>query len=197
MHADEARERLLDAAERLFYERGIQAVGMDQLRTASGVSLKRLYQCFPSKGDLVESCLRRRDERWRAALADHVSRHAGDQAERPLLVFDWLGEWFAEPGFRGCAFINAYSELAALSPGAAQAARDHKLSFLAYMTALVEEAAAVADLTPADPAVLARQLVLLADGAITTAAMTGDPAAARHARTAAETLLSAARTAAP
>lgn len=191
MDADEARIRLLDAADRLFYERGVQAVGMDELRTASGVSLKRLYQCFPSKGDLVEGYLRRRDERWRASLADYVSQHAARPGERPLLVFDWLGEWFAEPGYRGCAFINAYAELAALSPGAARAARDHKLALLAYMTDLVGESA------PADPALLARQLLLLADGAVTTAAMTGDAAAARHARTAAETLLSAARTTAP
>ena len=67
MQRSEAAERLLDTAERLFYERGVHSVGMAELRTASGVSLKRLYQCFASKDELVDGYLRRRDARWRAA----------------------------------------------------------------------------------------------------------------------------------
>lgn len=69
---DAARERVLDAAQELFYGRGVQAVGMDAVRSASGVSLKRLYQLFPSKDALVLEFLRQRDVRWRLRLADHV-----------------------------------------------------------------------------------------------------------------------------
>ena len=67
-----ARERALDAAEELFYGRGIQSVGMDDIRGASGVSLKRLYQLFPAKEQLVEAYLERRDGRWRGRLAEFV-----------------------------------------------------------------------------------------------------------------------------
>lgn len=77
MDHDEARARILDAAETLFYDRGIQSVGMDELRTTAGVSLKRLYGCFPAKHDLVEAYLRRRDARWRTALAGYVTERAG------------------------------------------------------------------------------------------------------------------------
>jgi AcrR family transcriptional regulator len=83
-----ARARVLDAAGELFYGRGVQAVGMDEIRSASGVSLKRLYQLFPSKGDLVQAYLRRRDARWRAALAGYVD--ARPAAVRVLAVFDCL-----------------------------------------------------------------------------------------------------------
>ncbi|WP_431040633.1 TetR/AcrR family transcriptional regulator [Streptomyces sp. P1-3] len=186
MDHDEARARLLDAAERLFYERGIQAVGMDELRSAAGVSLKRLYQCFPSKNDLVEEYLRRRDDRWRTALSDYATRHAATPEGRLLAVFDWLQEWFAAPGFRGCAFVNSFGELGAVADGVARAARDHKHAVREYMADLAR------DLGAGDPSALAGQLVLLVDGAITTAAISGDPAAARHARTAAETLIAAA-----
>ena len=103
MDHNDARTRLLDAAETLFYERGIQAVGVDEIRTAATVSLKRLYQCFPSKDNLVEAYLYHRDRRWRSAMTDHVTHHAPRPADRPLAVFDWLGSWFAEPDFRGCA----------------------------------------------------------------------------------------------
>ncbi|MEV0371192.1 TetR/AcrR family transcriptional regulator [Streptomyces sp. NPDC050636] len=186
MDQDEARLRILDAAEQLFYDRGIQAVGMDELRTAAGVSLKRLYQCFPSKNDLVEEYLRRRDTRWRAALAEYITRHAATPQDRPLALFDWLHTWFAAPGFRGCAFINSYGELGPSSDGVACVARDHKLALREYVTDLVR------DLPVGNPSGLAGQLVLLIDGAITTAALTGEPAAARDARTAAEALVAAA-----
>ncbi len=104
------RDGLLDAAELLFYERGIRAVGMDRVRSASGLPLTRIYRDFATKEDLVVAVLRRRDERWRGDLAAYVTR-VGDPRRRLLAVFDWLGEWFARPGFRGCAWINAYGEL--------------------------------------------------------------------------------------
>ncbi|MET9297208.1 TetR/AcrR family transcriptional regulator [Streptomyces sp. NPDC003077] len=186
MDQDEARSRLLDAAEELFSARGVHAVGMDDIRAASGVSLKRLYQCFPSKHDLVEGWLRRRDTRWRAALATHVLRDAGAPRDRVLAVFDWLHAWCAGPGFRGCAFVNTFGELGAVAPGVARAARDHKQAVREYLTTLAQDAGA------ADPAALGEQLTLLVDGAITTAAIGGDPAAVGHARAAAQTLTRAA-----
>jgi len=176
--------RLLDAADELFYAHGIQAVSVDQVRAASGVSLKRLYQCFPSKQDLVEAYLRRRDERWRAALAAHVRECA--PRDRPMAVFDWLRAWLAGDGSHGCAFINSFGELGATETGVARAARDHKKAVLDYLTELVVE------LNVRNPDVLAEQLLLLMDGAITTAAISGNPDAARRARAAAETLVTAA-----
>ncbi|KFG71183.1 TetR/AcrR family transcriptional regulator [Streptomyces mutabilis] len=177
-----ARARALDAAEELFYARGVQAVGMDAVRNASSLSLKRLYQLFPSKEALVLQFLRRRDERWRQALARHVdTRTAPD--ERLLAVFDWLHAWFREPGFRGCAFINSFGELGGVSADVAEQARHHKQAFRDYLADLV-----AASGLPAD---LADQLLLLAEGAITTAAITGTAAPAVHARTAALALLRA------
>ncbi|MEK2476208.1 MULTISPECIES: TetR/AcrR family transcriptional regulator [Streptomyces] len=181
---DDVRTRILDAAERLFYERGIQAVGMDELRTAAGVSLKRLYGTFPAKHDLVEAYLRRRDARWRADLAAYVdaATEAGGAvaapADRLLAVFDWLGSWFAAQDFRGCAFINAYGELGATSEGVARVTRDHKQALRAYLADLARPS------NHPDPAALASQLALLVDGAITAAAISGEPASAHTARTA-------------
>ncbi|PSJ29417.1 TetR family transcriptional regulator [Streptosporangium nondiastaticum] len=185
MDITEADGRLLDAAEALFYEHGIQAVGMDRIRAASGVSLKRLYQRFPSKDVLVEAYLRRRDGRWRGALAEYVATRPS-AVERPLAVFDWLEEWFGEPDFRGCAFINAYGELGTASPAVSEAVRDHKAEVLRYLHGLVRDAGA------AEPGPVAEQLAVLADGAITAAAIGGTPAPARSARKAASTVLEAA-----
>lgn len=173
-------DRLLDVADELFYARGVQAVGMDELRSASGLSLKRLYGLYPSKEQLVEAWLERRDTRWRGRLAASVEHRAGP-AERPLAVFDWLYEWFSEPGFRGCAWINTFGELGATSTVVAAQALQHKAAFRGYLGELV--AAAVL------PPTLTDELLLLAEGAMVTAAIFGEPGPARKARSAAERLV--------
>ncbi|MDT0548981.1 MULTISPECIES: TetR/AcrR family transcriptional regulator [Streptomyces] len=182
------KERVLDAAEELYYGRGVQAVGMDAVRTASGVSLKRLYQLYPSKSALVEAYLRRRDARLLDGLARYVEAVPGPPEKRLArlsAVFDWLYEWFGEPDYRGCAFINSYGELGATTPEVAAAARAHKEAFRQYVTGLVAAAGL--------PAPLAAHLALLAEGAITTAAISGSPEPAREAREAARVLMDAAR----
>jgi AcrR family transcriptional regulator len=175
-----AREQALDAAETLFYGRGIQSVGMDDIRGASGVSLKRLYQLFPAKEHLVEAYLERRDVRWRGRLAEYVAGHE-DPDTRILAVFDWLERWFGEEGFRGCAWINAYGELGARSQRVADQVRAHKRAFRDYLGSLVADAGR--------PAALTGPLCLLAEGAMVTAGITGDTEPAAEAREAARLLL--------
>jgi AcrR family transcriptional regulator len=145
------------------------------------VSLKRLYQLFPSKDALVCAFLHRRDVRWRGRLAAFVEQRT-DPDERLLAVFDWLGEWFAEPGFRGCAFVNAFGEMGATSGGVLTETVAHKELVAVYIAGLVADAGR--------PPSLAGHLVLLAEGAMTTAAFTGTTEAARDARAAAGLLMS-------
>jgi AcrR family transcriptional regulator len=178
--AETAEVKALDAAEALFYRRGVQTVGMDEVRSASGVSLKRLYSLFPSKGDLVEAYLRRRDGRWRRRLAEYADARTSPE-ERILAVFDWLFLWFSEPDFRGCAFINSFGELGATSQAVADIARLHKDEFRRYLAGLVAAANR--------PTRLTDHLVLLAEGAMTTAAISGSAEPARQAREAAQLLL--------
>ena len=188
MDRETAHTQLLDAAEDLFYARGIQSVGMDDIRSASGVSLKRLYQLFPAKEQLVEAYLGRRDERWRGRLARYVEAAPGGPEGRLLAVFDWLRQWFNEPNFRGCAWINGYGELGAVSAVVAGQARAHKAAFQEYLRELVAAAAL--------PAELAGQLYLLAEGAMVTAGIfrATEPATqpATQAKAAARTLITAA-----
>ncbi|MBV6699936.1 TetR/AcrR family transcriptional regulator [Kitasatospora aureofaciens] len=188
MDAGTAEARLLDAAGALFNARGVQAVGMDAIRTASGVSLKRLYQLFPSKDDLVSAVLTSRSQ----AVAEGIAAHARPDAtpsERILDVFDYLEEWFTTPDFRGCALINSYGELGGVSHAVATIVRSHTQALTAHFATLVAAAGG--------PPPLADQLALLANGAMATAGILGTPEPARQARTAAEALMAAAPTQAP
>nr|WP_132427523.1 TetR/AcrR family transcriptional regulator [Pseudonocardia endophytica] len=183
MDVEDARTRLLDAAEELFYGRGIQSVGMDEVRGRSGLSIKRVYSLYPGKEQLVEAYLERRDRRWRGRLAAAVEREP-DRRRRLLAVFDWLDSWFHEPGFRGCAWINGYGELGAVSEPAARQVRAHKEAFAGYLDRLVADAGL--------PPALAGRLLLLAEGAMVTAGIFGPGDVAVRAREAAEDLVRAA-----
>ncbi|MGQ0572987.1 MAG: TetR/AcrR family transcriptional regulator [Pseudonocardia sp.] len=181
----ETARRILAAAERLFYAGGVRGVGIDAVVADAGVATKTVYALFGSKQGLVEAYLRRRDRRWLDWLAERTDQAAPGR-DRVLAVFDALGEWFAQPGFSGCAFINVAGELHG-DDVARTVAREHKLALRALLR---EVAAAVPD---ADPATLADGLMLLVEGAIVTAHVEGDRDAATRARAAAATLLDAPR----
>ncbi|WP_184079935.1 TetR family transcriptional regulator [Nocardiopsis mwathae] len=190
MNLAEARDRVLDAAGRLFYRNGIQAVGMDAIRGEAGISLKRLYQCYPGKEDLVIHYLARRDLHWRRDLTAFVEA-ADTGGPRALAVFDFLGEWFDTDDFRGCAFINAFGELSARSERIAQATYTHKRMLHDDLTDFLElDGIAAAENHAA-------RLLLLVDGSIVGAATGSNPDAAGDARAAAAVLLADAPRAAP
>jgi AcrR family transcriptional regulator len=179
----DARTRLLDAAEELFYARGVQSAGMDKIRTRSGLPLKRIYQLYPGgKNQLVVAFLDRRDRAWRDRLAGYA-RQAQRPPDRILAVFDWLGQWCAEPGFRGCAWINAQAELGAVLPGVARAVRAHKDAFRRYLADLVADAGYPDDMADA--------VYLLAEGAMVAAGIDPRTNAAAKARQTVALLLNA------
>jgi AcrR family transcriptional regulator len=186
-----ARERILVTASDLFYAEGLRAVGVDTIILQAGVAKASFYKHFPSKDDLVLAFLERRDTLWRKWLAETVERLSPDPAGRPLAVFDALAERFARNDFRGCAFINSIVELANRSHAAHVAADEHKRQVTAYIARLLDAAGA------SNSRDLAREFMMLADGAIVTALREGSPRAAESAKRIARTLLRAAGAHAP
>ncbi|HMV18151.1 MAG TPA: helix-turn-helix domain-containing protein [Rhodocyclaceae bacterium] len=187
MHSrSERRAHLVDTALRLFARGGYHATGIDAVLAASGVAKKTLYHHFPSKDDLIVEVLRERDRRFRASLAAFVAARATPRA-RLAAVFEWHALWFAEPDFAGCMFLNAAAEFHDGSAGILAVAREHKQALEAWLAALLT------DLVEAERAApLAADLNLLLDGAIGTALVSRDPAAAARAWALAERLLPAA-----
>ncbi|MEM5326673.1 TetR/AcrR family transcriptional regulator [Paraburkholderia sp. JHI2823] len=187
----DARERLLDAAEALIYAGGIHATGVDAIVRAAGAARKSFYTYFDSKDALVAAALSRRDERWmRWFVAGTLARGRTPQA-RLIGMFDVLREWFASDGFHGCAFLNAAGEIASPDDPVRVVARQHKERLLAFVR---EQSDAWALAVGADRRVaarLARQWLILIDGAIGVALVSGDADAALDARSAGRSLLAA------
>ena len=179
-----ARARLLAAAEELFYDEGVHTVGIDRIIERAGVAKASLYDAFGSKEELVRSYLAARQDARRARLLERIARFTTPRT-RLLGVFDAMGELFMEPTYRGCAFMRASAEL---KPGSSvkMACDDARAWARALFSDLAREAGV------ARPALLARQLVLLYDGASVSAQMDHDPKAAAAARAVAATMLDAA-----
>lgn len=172
------RDRILRAADRLFYAEGIQAVGVDTIAAEVGISKRTLYNHFASKADLIRAYL----ERW--GQPESVSDLP--PAERILAEFDRLERVFAQPTYRGCPFINAVAEAAEPVETVTRLAADFKNARRAWFAACLTE------LGVADPESLATQMMLLVDGAVATMLVQGDPRIARAAKDAAAVLLAAA-----
>jgi AcrR family transcriptional regulator len=105
-----ARERLLAAADELFYEKGTHAVGIDRVIARAGVSKASLYSVFGSKDKLIRAYLGARQEQWRQRVSEQLANRSMTPRDRLLGVFDMFENWFAEPGFRGCTFISASAQ---------------------------------------------------------------------------------------
>jgi AcrR family transcriptional regulator len=176
-----ARERLLAAADELFYEEGVNLVGIDRVIERAGVAKASLYVCFGSKEELIRSYLQQRHEERQARVLERVSRHTTPK-EKILAVFDSMAEAAAKPGFRGCAFARASAEA---RPGTSvKAICDSSRAWnLALFADLAKQAGA------ADPDRLAQQLRLLYDGASVSAHVDKNGAAPAAARVMAEMVL--------
>lgn len=200
LNAGSARERLLDAAEALIYAGGIHATGVDAIVRQSGTARKSFYTHFESKDALIAAALERRDERWMNWFTENTLRHGKSPRKRLLGMFDVLREWFASEDFHGCAFLNASGEIAAPDDPIRVVAREHKERLLAFVRTQCDEL--MSESGGADSrraARLARQWLILIDGAIGVALVSDEPDAALDARAAAEHLLNAqsANTSAP
>jgi AcrR family transcriptional regulator len=180
------RDRILDAADELFYARGIHAVGIDEIVARSGAAKTTLYAHFPSKDDLVAGYLQRRGAEWRRHLRDELERRGGTPAERIDAVFAILAEGCGSPGFRGCPFINAAAEYPDPAHPGRVVADAHRQWVRDLLADLAAEAGAAA------PEALAGQLILLYDAAMVGAQFDPNGSAPASAREAVRTLVEAA-----
>lgn len=182
--AGSARERLLAAADELFYAEGVQSVGVERVLERAGVAKASLYNLFGNKEGLVLAYLQARHDGTAERLVAEVDRHR-DPRRRILALFDVQAQVFAQPGFRGCAFASALAE-APLGGRVAHAANEFRAWIRNLLTTLCVEAGAD------DPLELARQINVIYDGGITAAWMDHDPSIASSSRVAAQALLDAA-----
>ena len=180
-----ARERLLDAANELFYEEGVHTVGVDRVVERAGVAKATLYTLFGNKDGLVRAYLTARDEAIRERITRELVARYKTPRERLLGVFNVQGLMFRDPRFHGCAFARASAE-APQGSSVEEVAEGHRGWLRSLFLELAKEAGA------RNPEELARQLMLLYDGAAISAWMDHNPSAATAARSVATPLVDAA-----
>lgn len=176
------RDQILATAEKLIYQNGIHATGMDLLVKTSGVSRKGIYNHFATKDEVAAAALSARDVRWMHWFRTECDK-AATPYDRVLNMFSVLKGWFESEGFCGCAFINTAGEVGNPDDPIRQIAKLHKQKLLDYTLELTEQ------LNTEQPLVLARQLLVLMEGAITMARVMGDYHAADDAKDVARMLL--------
>jgi AcrR family transcriptional regulator len=176
------RDRLMDAATRLFCRNGINATGIDAIVAEAGTAKTTLYKIFKSKNDLVEAVLEAEGKVWRGWFIASIETAKTPRAKLDS-IFPLLKKWFGEQGYYGCVFINAVGEHPKDETRLRAIAMGHKSLVLSHVAGLARAAGA------AKPDFLAHQIGLLMDGAIVAAMVTRDPTVADAAGLAAQALL--------
>ena len=163
----EARARLLSTASGLFYAEGLHSVGIDRIIATAGVTRATLYRHFPGKDDLVVAYLTLADEAIRARV-DAARGQGASPDDTIRAVARSIVDDIRDPGFRGCAFLNAAAEYPDPAHPVHRAVLRHRQWFLAAMTELFT------DTGKPDPEPAARHFVMLRDGAMAAGCLT-DP----------------------
>jgi AcrR family transcriptional regulator len=177
-----ARERILDASYELFSQRGIRAVGVNEVIERAGVATATLYRHFPSKDELVLAFLQLREQRWTKDFVEAGAMSRGSDPEQRLLaIFDVFDEWFHRADFEACSFINVMLEMGPLH-SAGRASVCHLEQIRSIVRRLAEEAGL------RDTESLARSFHILMKGSI-IAATEGDTHAAQRGKAMAGSLI--------
>jgi AcrR family transcriptional regulator len=176
------RDRLLDAADRLFYQEGVRAVGIDRVLSEADAAKASLYQHFGSKDQLVASYLERRTAHARASIEAYLADTP--PAQRALRFFDWVVQWAESKDFRGCPLQHTVSELTDAAHPARAIAHEQREWFAKRLQEWTTAAGV------RDSKATARALMVLFDGAVVGAEVDG-PQRASDARWIARKLLAA------
>lgn len=177
-----ARERILDASYELFSQRGIQAVGVNEVIERAGVAMATLYRHFRSKDELVLAFLALREQRWTKDIVEAgAMRRGSNPEERLLAIFDVLDEWFQRDDFEAGSFMKVLLELGPEHP-----AGGASVWHLGQIRSIVRRLADEAGLHDTDS--FARSWHILMEGSILVATE-GDTRAAQRGKAMARLLI--------
>lgn len=165
--APDSRERILDTASRLFYERGVHAVGVQEVIDACGCGKNLLYREFPSKDELHLAYLNRQRQEWEEKFAASIEPHTGDPARQLLAVVQCAVDKANDPDFHGCPFAKSNAEYLDEWHPVHQAATEQRSALLARIGAIATETGAE------NPDALAARIVLILDGINANGAIPG------------------------
>ena len=181
------RERIISAANALFYNDGIRGVSVDAVAEKAGVTKRTLYYHFRSKDDLVAAYLAGRDQPNLALFRQWFSAAEGGLPNKVEAIFRNLARSARHPKWKGCGFLRTSAELANM-PGhpAMKIGAAHKKKFEAWLHATFEAEGI------AEPLRLARQILLLLDGSFAVVLLHRDPSYMETAGEAAHALIEAA-----
>ena len=163
-----AHERIVEAARELFCRHGIHATGIDRVLAAASASKMTLYARFGSKEALIREVLAREGTEWRSVFFAEMERAGPDPLDQLGATAVALGYWFRDGRFFGCAFMNAIAEHDKSEVWLKEIAAEHHRQVLTSLADLGRRGGL------AEPEIVARQILLLIDGATAALMVTND-----------------------
>jgi AcrR family transcriptional regulator len=170
------RDSIVNSSLELFYRDGIKGTDVDHVIKKAGVSEDAFYENFSSKDELVLAFLHKRHDVWMTWFKRETEARFSQPGAGLEVIADVLQSWFEDPKFRGCAFINTVAEGGKRDSEPFVIAREHKEDLKQFIKGMALK------LRLKEPEMAASAGVLVVEGAIVRAQMTGDATEAYNAR---------------
>lgn len=187
----DVRDRILDTASALFYQRGVRAVGVDLVVEEAGVAKTSLYRHFRTKDDLIAAFLEREDQDFWGTWDSVTQKHRDDPNAELDAHLDWIGERVGRPNYRGCPQINVSAEFPESDHPARKVAAAHKREMRRRLKGIAER------LAVRHPDELAGQLAVVINGAFVSSQLLEPGEATPLLRRMAHALIDASRGSSP
>lgn len=161
------KEAILDVSTSLFCKHGYHSVGIDRITSESNTAKMTLYKYFPSKENLIENILLRRDQQLRESILGAVERQKIN-IKKLKAIFEWYEKWMRRQDFNGCMFIKASNEFPDANLKIRLISKDHKLWLRDLLQSILT------DMNAESPSQLASYIMVILDGLTVSANMLGE-----------------------
>lgn len=161
------KDTILDTSTSLFCKHGYHSVGIDRITSESNIAKMTLYKYFPSKENLIENILLRRDQQLRESILSAVEKQAIG-TKKLKAIFDWYEKWMRNQDFHGCMFIKAANEFPDANLKIRSISKEHKLWLRSLLQSILT------DMSAESPSQLASYIMVILDGLTVSANILGE-----------------------
>lgn len=161
---NDTRHHIIETASELFYKKGYNSTGINEIIKESEIAKATLYSHFKSKEDLLLAYLDVKD----AELIKHIEEFCNNKPKgnkRLIAVLEFLVAFFNQDNFNGCWCIRSVAEVSKENERVRSKIKSNKKKFLSFLKQLVIENKP--SLSPIKQEQLSNQLYLLYEGALT------------------------------
>jgi len=157
------KQTIIETASNLFYQKGYNLTGINEIIREAGIAKATLYSHFRSKDDICIAYLEYKNEGFMQEISAYLAKQNKGK-KRLLAIFDFLELFYNHENFNGCWCINTTSEIPRENVKIRSKIQTQKSEFLQMIEQLAFDN--LPKRSKKDNEILAKRIYLLYEGAL-------------------------------